>query len=197
MSDTKEKILHESLRLFARNGYEAVSCSDITGALGITKGALYRHYKSKRDIFGSILAEMERRDAVRAAAFDLPEGTLSDMPEKYRAASADKLTDFCKAQFDYWTADGFASDFRRMLTVEQFHDVKMAALYRQYLSGGPLGYVADLLSSMGIACPQEKAGELYAHMFLGYSLYDGENDKEGVRSALFARLDKIKNELIR
>ena len=142
MSDTKEKILHESLRLFARNGYEAVSCSDIAGALGITKGALYRHYKSKRDIFGSILAEMERRDAVRAAAFDLPEGTLSDMPEKYRTASADKLTDFCKAQFDYWTADGFASDFRRMLTVEQFRDVKMAALYRQYLSGGPLGYVA-------------------------------------------------------
>ena len=84
MSDTKEKILHESLRLFARDGYEAVSCSDIAGVLGITKGALYRHYKSKRDIFGSILTEMERRDAVRAAAFDLPEGTLSDMPEKYR-----------------------------------------------------------------------------------------------------------------
>lgn len=40
MSDTKEKILHESLRLFARNGYEAVSCSDIAGVLGITKGAL-------------------------------------------------------------------------------------------------------------------------------------------------------------
>lgn len=197
MSDTKEKILHESLRLFARNGYEAVSCSDIAGVLGITKGALYRHYKNKRDIFESILTEMERRDAERAGAFDLPEGTLSDMPERYRAASADKLISFCKAQFDYWTADDFASDFRRMLTVEQFRSEEMAALYRQYLSGGPLGYVADLLSSMGIACPQEKAWELYAHMFLGYSLYDGEKDKESVRSALFARLDKIRDELIR
>lgn len=140
---------------------------------------------------------MERRDAVRATAFDLPEGTLSDMPEKYRAASADKLISFCKAQFDYWTADDFASDFRRMLTVEQFRSEEMAALYRQYLSGGPLGYVADLLSAMGCTCPQEKAGELYAHMFLGYSLYDGEKDKESVRSALFARLDKIRDELIR
>lgn len=197
MSDTKEKILHESLKLFARDGYEAVSCSDIAGVLGITKGALYRHYKSKRDIFESILTEMERRDAERAAAFDLPEGTLSDMPEKYRTASADKLISFCKAQFDYWTVDGFASDFRRMLTVEQFRDDGMEALYRQYLSGGPLGYTADLLSAMGCADPQEKAWELYAHMFFGYSLYDGENDKESVRRALFARLDKMRDELIR
>ena len=134
MSDTKEKILHESLRLFARNGYEAVSCSDIAGALGITKGALYRHYKSKRDIFGSILAEMERRDAVRAAAFDLPEGTLSDMPEKYRAASADKLTDFCKAQFDYWTADGFASATTIASRARQGQSIKISASVRSAMS---------------------------------------------------------------
>ena len=78
----REKILQKALKLFAGNGYEAVSVSEIAGALGITKGALYRHYINKRDIFDSILSEMERRDAERAAAFDLPEGTLHDMPEK-------------------------------------------------------------------------------------------------------------------
>ena len=41
MADTKEKILHTALRLFARNGYEAASVSDIAGELGMTKGALY------------------------------------------------------------------------------------------------------------------------------------------------------------
>ena len=60
MSNTKESILLAALRLFARDGYEAVSVSQIAGALGMTKGALYKHYKNKRDIFDSILARMEQ-----------------------------------------------------------------------------------------------------------------------------------------
>lgn len=44
---TKEDILIVALHLFARDGYEAVSVSQIAGELGMTKGALYRHYKSK------------------------------------------------------------------------------------------------------------------------------------------------------
>ena len=50
MSNRKEEILIVALHLFARDGYEAVPVSQIAGALDMTKGALYRHYKSKRDI---------------------------------------------------------------------------------------------------------------------------------------------------
>ena len=39
---TKEDILIVALHLFARDGYEAVSVSQIAGELGMTKGALYR-----------------------------------------------------------------------------------------------------------------------------------------------------------
>ena len=45
--NTKEKILVAALRLFAVNGYEAVSVSQIAGELGITKGALYNIIKTK------------------------------------------------------------------------------------------------------------------------------------------------------
>lgn len=62
MTGTKEKILRTALRLFAQYGYEAVSVSAIAGELGITKGALYRHYKNKRDIFDSIVERMCRMD---------------------------------------------------------------------------------------------------------------------------------------
>ena len=55
MTDTKEKILMTALQLFARDGYEAVSVRNIAEELGITKGALYRHYKNKRDIFPSCI----------------------------------------------------------------------------------------------------------------------------------------------
>ena len=61
MSNRKEEILIAALNLFARNGYEAVSVSQIAGELDMTKGALYRHYKSKRDIFDCIVQRMEQQ----------------------------------------------------------------------------------------------------------------------------------------
>lgn len=47
---TKERILRESLRLFAAKGYDATSVKDIATAVGVADAALYRHYPSKEDI---------------------------------------------------------------------------------------------------------------------------------------------------
>lgn len=44
---TKDKILKQSGDLFNTQGYKATSLSDITNATGFTKGAIYRHFKSK------------------------------------------------------------------------------------------------------------------------------------------------------
>ena len=45
--ETKGRILAKSGVLFNTQGYKATSISDITGATGYTKGAIYRHFKSK------------------------------------------------------------------------------------------------------------------------------------------------------
>ena len=55
MTNTKEKILTAALALFASQGYQATSVSTIASELKLTKGALYKHYKNKEDIFTSIL----------------------------------------------------------------------------------------------------------------------------------------------
>lgn len=73
MADTKENILHTALRLFARDGYEAVSVSAIAGELGMTKGALYKHYKNKRAIFDSIVERMYQIDAEHSQAYAVPQ----------------------------------------------------------------------------------------------------------------------------
>ena len=86
MIDTKEKILLTALRLFARDGYEAVSVSTIAGELGMTKGALYKHYKNKRDIFDSIVERMYRIDAERSAQYDVPADTYDADAEAYEAS---------------------------------------------------------------------------------------------------------------
>ena len=41
MGDTKEAILTTALQLFAGNGYEAVSVSEIAGALGIRTNGIF------------------------------------------------------------------------------------------------------------------------------------------------------------
>ena len=50
-----------ALHLFARDGYETVYVSRIAGELDMTKGALYRYYKRKRDIFDCIVQRMEQQ----------------------------------------------------------------------------------------------------------------------------------------
>jgi AcrR family transcriptional regulator len=188
MAATKEKILTTALHLFAKDGYEAVSVSMIAGSLGMTKGALYKHYANKRDIFDSIVARMEERDAQRAAEFEVPEGTLADMAEKYGSTSVNQLVEFSKAQFLYWTQDEFSSSFRKMLTLEQYRSEEMSRLYQQYLVAGPLGYVTDLFDSLEIENPQREAVAFYAPMFLLYSVYDGSADKAAVIAQMEAHL---------
>lgn len=191
MNGTKENILLTALELFSRSGYEAVSVSDIAGRLGMTKSALYKHYKNKRDIFDSITARMEQRDAERSRLFELPEEAMTEGSEDYSAASLRQLIEFSKAQLRYWTEDEFASAFRRLLTLEQYRDGEMRAMYQQYLAGGPLGYVADILGAHGLPNAEREAMEFYAPMFLFYSLYDGAKDKSSIITAADAHFERF------
>ena len=177
MKNTKEAILDTALHLFARDGYEAVSVSQIAGSLGMTKGALYRHYKNKHDIFLHIVRRMEQGDMEQAGDHGMPEESPEKMTEKYRYVSVEALMDYSKAMFEYWTEDDFASSFRRMLILEQFRSGEMQALYQQYLVSGPVGYVKVLFKSMGIKGAKRKAAQFYSLLFLYYSVYDGAVDK--------------------
>ena len=195
MGDTKERILLTALELFSRQGYEAVSVSDIAGALGMTKGALYRHYASKRAIFDSILARMEQRDADKAGEHGLPEGTAEAEPAAYENTAPGDITAFSGAMFRYWTEDPFAAPFRRMLTLEQFNSPEMGRLFQQYLAAGPMGYTANLFRGLGLKDPERRAASFYGPMFLLYSVYDGAEDKAAVTALHDAYLKNAEKEL--
>ncbi len=191
MQDTKEKILLAALRLFAQDGYKAVSVSQIAGALGMTKGALYKHYKNKRDIFRHIVAHMEAQDAQEASEHQVPEGTLAEDTEAYAATPFSHILIYSQSMFHYWTHDPFAAPFRKLLTLEQYRDAEMAQLYQQYLCAGPLGYLSDLFASLGYDRPQERALAFYAPMFFLYSVYDGQGDTPLLQQLLNAHWAKM------
>ena len=195
MGNRKEEILIVALHLFARDGYEAVSVSQIAGELDMTKGALYRHYKSKRDIFDSIVKRMEQQDGEQASDYDMPEDEKESMPKEYEDVSLDDFVEYSKSMFEYWTEDDFASSFRKMLTIEQFRSEEMQNLYQQYLASGPTEYVKDLFKNMKINNPEENAVKFYANMFFYYSIYDGAVDKAKAKSQFEQMMDKIVEEM--
>lgn len=184
MADTEEKILMTALRLFARDGYEAVSVRTIAEELGMTKGALYRHYKNKRDIFNSIVERMIRIDAERANAHQMPAEKYDTMPDAYENATVENIQKYTIEQFKFWTEDEFASHFRKMLTLEQYRSTEMAELYSQCIVAGPVAYMEDLFRELikkGVLKrenPGMLAIEFYAPLFLLISMSDktGENE---------------------
>ena len=101
MSDTRENILLTALRLFAKNGYEAVSVNDIASEIGITKGALYKHYRNKRDIFDCIVERMYQLDAQRSREYDVPKEKRGDDPGDYENVSLESIRNFTLSQFEF------------------------------------------------------------------------------------------------
>lgn len=195
-NNTKERILQEALQLFAKNGYMATSMNDIANQLKITKPALYKHYKSKQDIFDSIIKRMNQLDEERAVEYEMPEGTMDQMAEKYAQTSLEKIKIYSEAQFLHWTEDPFASAFRRMLTLEQYRSEEMQQLYHQYLCGGPVMYMVDLFGSMTGRKEEamQLALEFYSPMFLLYSMYDAaetDQQKQEIRDQLKQHIDRF------
>ena len=144
--NTKEKILEEALKLFAQSGYMGTSMNDIASKLGVTKAALYKHYKSKQEILDSIIEKMNELDIERVKLYEMPEGDLEKVTAEYKETAFDKIKQFTKVQFLHWTEEEFSSCFRKMLTLEQYRESQMAQLYQNYLASGPLAYMEALFS---------------------------------------------------
>lgn len=198
MGTTKEDILTTALRLFSQDGYEAVSVSSIAGELGMTKGALYKHYKNKRDIFNSIVEKMYKLDAERSQAYEVPEEEFSANASAYGDVSLESVRDFTIAQFEFWTRDDFASRFRKMLTLEQYRDPEMAELYSSCIAAGPVAYMADIFREMmarGLlreADPKQLAVEFYAPLYLLIHIADhADSDYEELIGLLSGHIDRF------
>ncbi len=58
-TNTKERILEESLKLFSNFGYNAVGVEMIAAAVKVTPPSLYKHFKGKREILDTIIEQAE------------------------------------------------------------------------------------------------------------------------------------------
>ena len=56
--ERKEEILDAAEKLFAAKGFDNTSTGDILDAVGIARGTLYYHFKSKEDILDGVIQRM-------------------------------------------------------------------------------------------------------------------------------------------
>ena len=189
-SDTRQRIIEEALHLFASNGYDAVSVSQIAQAVGIKAPSLYKHFPSKRAIFDAIVEHMRQLDAEHAKQAEVPGMDEEDAESEIDAPEPAKLRAFMVDRFRYWTEDGLTHDYRRMLTLEQYKSSENMAMYQKVLGSGPVAYIEDMLGAMldeGLLSgddPKRMAIELYAPFFLLVSAADAVESKNARRRVL-------------
>ena len=196
--NTKERILVEALKLFAQSGYMGTSMNDIADKLGVTKAALYKHYKNKQEILDNIVEKMNQMDRERTAEYEMPEGNREDVIKEYQSTALEKIRQFTKVQFLHWTQEEFPCCFRKMLTLEQYRDPEMTKLYQKYLSSEPLAYMEEIFGGFTDDCQEAKqlAIEFYGPIFLLYNIYDEAENKEMIVEMVEQHVDRFSEALL-
>ena len=191
--ETKERILETALEMFAQSGYLGTSMSDIAARLGITKAALYKHYAGKQEILDRIVQRMNELDAARAAAYEMPGAAPEGFAQAYLNTPLDRIRAYSTAQFDHWTREPFSANFRKMLTLEQYRDARLAQLYQENLASGPVKYMAAIFRPLTDSdeTAMQLALDFYGPMYLLYSVYDGAADQLAVAPILEAHIDRF------
>ena len=191
--ETKERILETALELFAQSGYLGTSMSDIAARLGITKAALYKHYAGKQEILDRIVQRMNELDAARAAAYEMPGAAPEGFAQAYLNTPLDRIRAYSTTQFDHWTREPFSANFRKMLTLEQYRDARLAQLYQENLASGPVKYMAAIFRPLTDSdeTAMQLALDFYGPMYLLYSVYDGAADQLAVAPILEAHIDRF------
>ena len=168
--NTKQKIIEESMKLFSINGFDTVSIRAIAEAVGVGNSALYKHFKSKKEILEAIVSySVEYYLAMRHK-------------QVMKIQNAEDLKTACLTMFDFQTKDEWMVMFRRLLIIEQFKNPEMAEIYRKFFIELPIETQVQIFSQL-IAKGIMKDGnekvlamELYAPFYLYHLFSDSQQD---------------------
>ena len=189
--NTREEILDVALSLFSTKGYDATSLSDISAMLGVSKAALFKHFDSKEEILFSVMKMMDEEDRNRARDMNVPEDKKSESEEDYRDINKDDFISYALSQFEYWTENKRASEYRKFLSLERLRREELRVKWEENFVSGPLSYTKDVMEALGIDGYEKKAMRLWSLMFLSYFLFDSGEDKEKLKTNLKEEFEKL------
>lgn len=143
---TKQKILNEALTLFAEKGYSAVYVGEIADAVGIKTPSLYKHYKSKQDIFNSCVEVFaERMENIRNN-IQLPGSKAASF--SYETITEEQLIEVANALFMFYLQDNVAAKFRKMLMIERYHNPEINRLFEDFFIIRAIDHEKEIFSKL-------------------------------------------------
>lgn len=168
---TKEKILAQALCLFAEKGYGGVSVRDISRAVGIKESSLYNHFKSKQDIFDTIIETCFVQAKEYFCQQSLPFGPEDDM-SVFKEQDKEKLQVLILRTFAYFFDNQQNKYFRQLLVVSQYENQRSKEVYREFFKEYPIQIQSNIFAMLmdsGILRrddPRAAAVEFYGPVFL-------------------------------
>ena len=184
--NTKEMILKEALKQFSRKGYDGTPMSDIAEPLGISKAALYKHYKSKQEIFEKIIEESEvkYKEVLEKLSVHYPDNSRKKFSKNdvdvYSDISAEGLCKNVLTFVRFSMNDEYSRQVRRMLTISQFQNRELGEMYTRRYVDAMLGYDEKLfeqLIKLGVikkGNTQTLAAMFYAPVIMYMGIWDRE-----------------------
>ena len=182
--NTKEKIIYESLNLFSKKGFDAVSVRDIANAVGIKASSLYNHFKNKQDIIDTII---EKYSQYITKFFEYIKITTLIDNIKINKSSWIYNDQFFKSSlaiFKFYLEDEFIVKFRKLLTIEQFNNSKLSTLYNKIFIDDILTFqskIFEILIDSNILVKKDSytlALQFYSPVFLMFYKCKNINDIE-------------------
>lgn len=181
---TKQRILDAALTLFSQKGYANVFVAQIAEEVGIKAPSLYKHYKSKQDIFQGILDEMKSRYDNHAASLHMDGNDAVADAAIFSAVSEEGLVKMGMGLFLHFLHDDYAKRFRKMLTIEQYHNDELARLFSRQYVDDPLAYQSAMFAMLGTngvlreQNPNATALQFYAPIYMLLTICDREPQRE-------------------
>ncbi|VGO20273.1 TetR family transcriptional regulator [Pontiella sulfatireligans] len=116
---TRQRILDAALKVFSEKGYSKATFVDVASEIGLTKGAVYWHFKTKPELLAAVVAYGEEKQCARYKDA-MPEtlAELRDTVVELVTAIADddeswKFEFFCGFQIE-WSAELMAEVHERL-----------------------------------------------------------------------------------
>lgn len=126
---TKEKFVIEALRLFSEKGYEAVSVAEIASAVGCSAPALYKHYKSKKQLLEAVIEASNRGFETQMEVMHFDFNSDKNDREIFINMTEEDEIKRLQDMVSYVIHNWFSQAFRKLCTVEQFHMKELSEAY--------------------------------------------------------------------
>lgn len=105
--ETRQHILDVALRLFSQQGVSSTSLAEIAKAAGVTRGAIYWHFKNKSDLFSEI--------------WELSESSIGELETEYQAKFPDDPLSVLREILVHLLESTVTEERRRLLMEIIFH----------------------------------------------------------------------------